>query len=73
MCCNPLNLADVIVEGYDSEDLALEGTNITFTCMEGMILTGPNSSTCMGNGEWEPALREVECTGAHYFFVNRQQ
>ena len=22
---------------------------------------GPNSSTCMGNGEWEPDPREVRC------------
>ena len=58
-CYNPLNLADVIIEGY--EDPALEGASITFTCLEGMTLSGPNSSTCMGNGEWEPAITEVEC------------
>ena len=51
----------MIIEGY--EDPALEGTNITFTCLEGMTLSGPNSATCMGNGEWEPAIREVECIG----------
>ena len=54
-----MTLANVIVEGY--EDPALEGTNITFTCLEGKTLIGTNSATCMGNGEWVPALREVEC------------
>ena len=26
-----------------------------------MHVIGPNSSTCMGNGEWEPDPREVRC------------
>ena len=45
------------------DDLALEGTNITFNCRPGLALTGPNLSTCMGNGEWEPDPREVRCKG----------
>ena len=47
--------------GY--EDPALEGQIITFTCPPGHILNGCTSSTCMGNGEWEPDPREVQCTG----------
>ena len=46
--------------GY--EDPALEGENITFTCNTGLTLDGPNSSTCMGNGEWEPDPRAASCT-----------
>ena len=26
------------------------------------MLVGLSSSTCMGNGEWEPDPREVNCT-----------
>ena len=61
-CSNPLELAQmyVIVEGY--KDPALEGENITFVCPPGSTLNGPNSSTCMGKGEWEPNPREVNCT-----------
>ena len=51
----------MIAVGY--EDPALVGENITFICPIGSTLNGPNSSTCMGNGEWEPDPREVECTG----------
>ena len=51
---------DIIIVGY--EDPALEGENITFTCLSGAILSGPNSSACMGNGEWESDPREVACT-----------
>ena len=53
--------ADLIIEGYN--DPALEGKNITFNCREGLMLIGPNSATCMGNGEWEPNPRDAICTG----------
>ena len=61
-CSNPLKLvhSDVIIVGY--EDPALEGANIIFICPIEAILSGPNSSTCMGNGEWEPDPRVVNCT-----------
>ena len=48
----------------DYVDPALEGQNITFICPSpGQALSGPNSSICMGNGEWDPDPGEVECTG----------
>ena len=50
-----------MVEGY--KDPAIEGEIIMFSCRSGLMNTGPNSATCMGNGEWEPDLREVQCTG----------
>ena len=52
----------MLVSGYN--DVALEGDSVSFTCPSGLILTGPNSSTCRGNGEWEPDPRaEVACKG----------
>ena len=61
-CDNPLKVIQtgVIIVGY--EDPALEGKNITFTCLSGGILNGPNSAACVGNGEWEPDPSEVACT-----------
>ena len=53
---------DVIVEGY--EDPALDGKNITLVCSPGSMLIGPNSSTCMRNGKWEPDPEDVTCTGS---------
>jgi hypothetical protein len=44
-------------------DPALEGTVLSFDCPPQQVLTGPNTTTCMGNGEWEPDPREVECKG----------
>ena len=52
-----------IALAIDYVDPALEGQIITFACPPHQILNGSNSSTCMGNGEWEPDPREVECTG----------
>ena len=51
--------SNVRVMGY--EDPAFEGNRVTFTCPSGQILDGSNSSTCMGNGEWEPDPKEVDC------------
>ena len=55
---------EVLVHSADS-DTFLEGTNINFSCLPGLVLTGPNSSTCMGNGEWEPNPNEVQCKGEY--------
>ena len=64
-CDDPSTLIhnNVTVSGY--EDPALEGENITLTCATGAILSGPNSSICARNGEWEPDPRAVECTHEH--------
>ena len=46
-------------EAYD--DLPIEGSTTTFSCPPGLVLIGPNSSTCMGNGEWEPDPSRLMC------------
>ena len=42
-------------------DPASEGAVLSFDCPPQHILIGPSTTTCMGNGEWEPDPREVEC------------
>jgi hypothetical protein len=40
---------------FDHNNLPVrEGTAITFICPAGQMLTGSNSATCTGNGEWAP-------------------
>ena len=56
-----MELTTALVVGY--LDPALEGQIITLTCPPGQILNGSNTSTCMGNGRWEPDPGTVECTG----------
>jgi hypothetical protein len=68
-CDHPLpQLTDGATEVQISDygDLALVGTNVTFSCPNGvtdMVLTGPNISACMGNGEWEPDPMDAMCKG----------
>ena len=44
-------------------DPAAEGATLSFVCPPQYVLNGSNTATCMGNGEWEPDPREVECKG----------
>ena len=44
-------------------DPALEGTNVTFDCLSGLVLVGSNTSTCMENGQWNPDSANVVCEG----------
>ena len=60
-CNDPMSLTNALAVGY--VDPAREGQTIRFTCQSGQILNGSNSSTCTGNGKWEPDPGEVECTG----------
>ena len=68
-CGDPMRLrSDLIVLGYTNP--ALEGTSVDLKCPPGLMFVGPNVSTCMENGEWEPDLGEVECHGKnHYKFT----
>ena len=45
------------------DDPTLIDSNATFTCPDEKVLIGPNASTCMDNGYWEPDPRGVECQG----------
>ena len=51
------------VTASDFRNPAVEGHNVMFSCPSGLMLTGPNTSTCMGNGEWEPDPGELKCLG----------
>ena len=42
---------------------AMKGAYVSYICPRGLTLTGPRRSTCMGNGNWEPDPRKVECKG----------
>ena len=66
-CKNPVVQINgsIAVIGYT--DPALKGTTLTVNCYLGLVLTGPNTTTCMDNGQWEPDLKEVECKGVHTY------
>ena len=59
-CYNPVvSNGNIIISDYG--DPPIEGTIITLSCLHGLILTGSNTSTCMGNGDWEPDLKRMQC------------
>ena len=66
-CDNVLHLlgsedGSIQVNGYS--DPAFVGTNVTLECsLLNHVLTGPNATTCMENGKWQPDPREVRCEG----------
>jgi hypothetical protein len=53
-----------------STDPAVEGTTVIFHCPAGSVSNGPDSSTCMENGEWEPAPFETRCLGTIWYTFN---
>ena len=62
-CENPGSyIGDFVMIHVNGEEI-ITGSNVTFTCPPGRILTGPDASTCMGNGEWHPNPRNSSCTG----------
>ena len=55
-----------MITGYNNNIImepAMEGATLTFKCSPQYVLTGPNITTCVGNGEWEPDPGEMECNG----------
>ena len=65
-CGYPL-VADTSLRITGYHNPALEGATLTFSCPPGKILTGPNTTTCMENGEWEPdpTVEAMKCVGEY--------
>ena len=40
---------------------AVEDSIVTFGCPPGLVLSGPNASKCIRNGEWEPDPKNLQC------------
>ena len=67
-CPDPLHLLDddqltVVVPDYYF--IPIVGANVSLSCNDspGLVLTGPNTTTCMDNGQWEPDLKKLKCKG----------
>ena len=73
-CGNLTDQLDRFVNIIGYRESAIRGPNISFSCSEGFLLSGPNTATCMGNGEWEPDP-EKQCAKVRtmaYTFVHNQ-
>ena len=61
-CGNPVDriLDDgIIVSGLTIPTVI--GSNVTLSCMPGMVQIGPNSSVCMESRKWDPDPSKVHC------------
>ena len=59
----PIDNDSMIIGIIGYIDPSVEGATLSFVCPPQYVLNGPNTTTCMGNGDWEPDPREVECKG----------
>ena len=60
----------LIIIDYTHYSPPIEEHFITYTCPPGFVMTGPSTSVCMGNGEWEPDPGKVECIGDNLLLVH---
>ena len=65
-CDHPLSSGDseansIKVTIMGITDPITEGTTAIFSCPLRQVLTGPNVSVCMENGEWVPDTKAVQC------------
>ena len=68
MCGNPANLIDPSVTVIDFSDPAIAGSNVSFSCDPGYVLYGPNTVTCIDDGQWEPDPRNLTCKSMPILF-----
>ena len=61
-CAYPLT-TDPMLSILRYTEPAMEGLTILLDCSPGLVLTGPDSSTCVRNGQWEPDPSLVKCKG----------
>ena len=62
MCVSPV-LTDGQVSVLGFTEPAVEDSMVVFACPAELELSGPNTSICTGNGEWEPDPMILTCTG----------
>ena len=67
--CNSLssNITNATLSGIVSPHEPRCGDRVVLSCPPGLILTGPNTTTCMKNGEWEPDPRHATCRGKNLY------
>ena len=61
-CVYPV-LTDSQVNVLDFIESVVEDSTVAFACPAGLELSGPNTSICTGNGEWEPDPGNLRCLG----------
>ncbi len=66
--CPQIMSSDHSIQVTNYRNPAIEGTIVTFSCPNELILTGSNTSMCMRNGEWEPDPKRNRCESESSIF-----
>lgn len=64
-----IDVESIAVMGYHNP--AVLGANATLICPFDQKLIGPNITTCVETGEWEPDPRNVKCKGYRLKFSDQ--
>ena len=69
--CNSLsnNITNATMSSHGMGSPPRDGDSVVLSCPPGLALTGPNLTTCMENGEWEPDPRHAACRGKIFYTV----
>ena len=71
MCMHNIGACGYPIPGDDmatvlnTEGPFIEGSAITYSCSAGLTVTGPSTSICMDNRQWEPDPLAIKCIGNH--------
>lgn len=58
-----MHTANVTVEGYDVNSIAIEGSQITYYCKDGLVPRDRRVATCTKSSNWNPDPAELVCKG----------
>ena len=62
-----INSSIIVTSSFTAFDgPVVEGSNVTFSCDNSTLITGPNFTKCTADGKWEPDPRGVKCEGRSF-------
>ena len=59
----PTHASNVTIENDNS--IAVEGSQVTYYCKDGLVPSDRRVATCTNSGNWNPDPAELICTGSY--------
>ena len=61
----PIHASNVTIEGYNVNSMAIEGSQITYYCNNGLIPSDQKVATCTNSSNWDPDPAKLICKGSY--------
>ena len=58
---SPTHASNVTIESYSS--VAIEGSQVSYYCKDGLVPSDRRVATCMNSGRWNPDPAKLVCIG----------